>query len=344
MKRHLRRLLVSLVLVIAPAVPHSKTAFAQSSGDILSELRNGFRLKRATEVDQPFETAAASLKENFAGALEREFAKVTATGDLEAALAVKAELEALATTPVGEEPVTPPTTETLKKMRELYRGALEPLRQGRDANLLRLARAFLPEVEKAEQALTKSGDLDGALNVRAYRESLAAEFPAPAQAAPPGTPRAPIGAASRMTAGGHEIFDPVGIECVYGGPPSSSGGDSIREEHYILEADEGKGRLRLEFADPRFEETPDAVEQVTLRCRVATVANADTSDVIGVLYKGERVGSQAGARKGAELEIVLDKKVVGGPNPLRLEVVCGRNAVILEATASKRPYLTVKFR
>ncbi len=329
----------------------AKTSTAQSGEKVLSDLRLKFDAARSAEADRPFEESAASLREKYLSAIEREIARTGDAGDPDSALLARQELETIKATAVGEEPATEPPAGSLTSMRQVYRDHLQGLRRERDARLHRIAQAFLPEVTRAEGALCSAGDQAGALAVRAFGESLASDFPAPDQSeSSSSTVTAPVTAPvtgpvsdSRVTADGFELFDPIEVECIYDAAPSSSENEALRDDYYILEQDGGKGRLRIEFSDPRFASSLETVKAITLNCRVAEVTDAETTDTIKVSLNGKVIGFQLGAEEGTKVQIPLDKKAAGGANPIVLEVTCGENAVILETSGSKRPQLAIKF-
>lgn len=133
-------------------------------------------------LDQEFEAAyerinqpVAQLNASFAAALERLFESESAAGNLDNALAVKAEMEAF-----GDGSVFDPKAfddrvtdfEALENFRTTYRAERERLRGLGKGQREELLKSFQARLLGIERHFTESGDLEAAVWARNARESL----------------------------------------------------------------------------------------------------------------------------------------------------------------------------
>ena len=120
------------------------------------------------------------IKADYAANLDTVFKQIAATGDLDAALQVKAEKERIA---VGQDPTEAQKAgmpSALKAARDKYERALVPS-QTDQRNAENVARQrYLAELEQLQRQLTMRTELDKAALVKAERERIAKDYTPPA--------------------------------------------------------------------------------------------------------------------------------------------------------------------
>ncbi len=126
----------------------------------------------------PHLEAVQALDEKYAAALDRALEAATKAGNLDAALALRAEKKR-----VQDEAPLPPddkaANETLKPLRTTYRSSLSQLTTQREQRLQTLREKFLQALDAYQDELTRAKNLDAALAVRKRRELEAASAKSP---------------------------------------------------------------------------------------------------------------------------------------------------------------------
>ncbi len=171
MFRRLLPVVLSLLILRAQATPPPPE---------LVELQQTYTFLVAERVDTPHATGVEALNAKFLTALSTASEEARKAGKLPEVLAIEADkklLEAGKPPPATDDDKTP---ESLKKLRGIYRGALEKLDQQRTAYHAALQPAYTAKLQALESTLTKANRLEEAKVVLAYREAVAAGLPPPA--------------------------------------------------------------------------------------------------------------------------------------------------------------------
>ena len=136
-----------------------------------------------TEVSASFKKAADDLKKQYRTALDGRLITATRDGQLDVAVAVRAELQSLADggeIPTEDEAAVPAA---LKTLRAAYRKALAPLETGRLAKAKIVHERYDAILAQNQTLLTQRDRLDEAREIKAKREQLAAAWLEPLMSA-----------------------------------------------------------------------------------------------------------------------------------------------------------------
>jgi len=161
----------------------------------LAQLEAGFQARYATDVQKPYDTALTALNQSYvANGIARARAAAKTKGSLVEVTALDAEKTAIekgAGVPAEDSADTP---EPLKTLRGTYRSALAKITAERDAKAAPLLALYLKALDAHIAELTKTGKIDEAKQVQAFRDekatkkSTAAPVQAQAAALPTPTP------------------------------------------------------------------------------------------------------------------------------------------------------------
>lgn len=131
------------------------------------------------------ETPVSELKKSYADSLEKLMAEVTASGDLEKVIAIKAELDFL----VGKEGPRPDAGfPEFQRLRRIYDEQFGLRVAERDAKLEPLRAAYQQKLSALQVELTRAQRIDEALLVKSEAEKVAKGAPVPEKTAVPGSP------------------------------------------------------------------------------------------------------------------------------------------------------------
>lgn len=151
------------------------TLFAQSPSSAtqrLDTLQASFAASLKKRVSDAHEAAVARLNTSYNSALDRALAAATQAGKLEEALVIRDEKTRLAASgPMPADAGGDPAP--LKSLRDTYRAAIAKLEDTRDQTAAPLKAAYDKALASLQSDLTKAGDLDAALAVKAVRDGLA---------------------------------------------------------------------------------------------------------------------------------------------------------------------------
>jgi len=133
--------------------------------------------KAATErFDEECKKAVAALERSYCGALERLQKERTKAGDLDGALAAKAERERISahneTAEKDIKIISPP----LRRLRDTFDASLKKIVEDQTRRTLPAARKYIADLEALQSAITKRGDIEGALMVRSEKERFTTTF------------------------------------------------------------------------------------------------------------------------------------------------------------------------
>lgn len=165
----------AFAIIIMVAMCASASALAQDAavGDPAA-LQSAFEEKVNLEVLRPHRLAVSDLNAKFAAALDRLQQAAQKSGNLEQALAIKAERDDLLSGKYDPASDDAQTAEVLKPLRSTYRTALGRLELERDKKLRPLNDAFARQLETQLLALTKAGRLEEAAAAKNILKDLAA--------------------------------------------------------------------------------------------------------------------------------------------------------------------------
>ncbi len=169
------------------------TTVLQSAPPELAPLQEHY----ARAVTAPYEEGKVALETKYGSALAAAAKTAQQAGQLDEVLALTQEQKRLADRlPIPEEEDGAP--ESLKKLRIIYHGQTTRLAAELEASTTKLLPAYTEKLKELESSLTKVGRIPDALEVKTYRESLAAglvvvnspitEAPAPAENMPAAVP------------------------------------------------------------------------------------------------------------------------------------------------------------
>jgi formylglycine-generating enzyme required for sulfatase activity len=166
--------LLSPCLVLAILSLLSGVAFAQlAAAPSVASLQTMYEDKVKLDVLRPHEVAVADLNTKFAAALDRAQETAQKSGNLDEAVAIKKEKEAVLAG--GYSPSATEDTETpasIKTLRTTYRNTVAKLELERDKRWQPLKEALARSLNGVIDTLTKSGKLDEALVAKKLREEL----------------------------------------------------------------------------------------------------------------------------------------------------------------------------
>jgi hypothetical protein len=146
----------------------------------LEALRAPFDAKVKQEVQQIYDAGVVDLNTRYIAALDRAQETAQKSGNLDDALAIKSDKEAVALgsgVPATDDETTRPV---LKQLRGTYRVAIGRLDTERARRLQPLQASFARALDGLVVSLTKEGKLDEAMTVKRQRDALTA--PAAAEA------------------------------------------------------------------------------------------------------------------------------------------------------------------
>lgn len=215
----------------------------------LGELKSAFAAAVQNDASAAHELAVKDLNGKYAAALERAITSQTQAGKLDEALAVRAEkqlIDGQKALPADDADIA----ETLKPLRTTYRNTLAKLEADRDKRLAPLRAKYDQALAAYFAELTKAGDLDGALAVKAVRDALpSSQVPlAPKTTGPAPASRTAAPAATKAKAAKYDpaaaakiidwLFTCKGVAVV-----STDGGKTTKEAK--VTEDLPKGRFEL---------------------------------------------------------------------------------------------------
>lgn len=157
-------------------------AFAQSAPtSSVASLQSLYEDKVKLDVLRPHEVAVADLNTKFAAALDRAQETAQKAGNLDEAIAIKKEKEAVLaggySPSAAEDPKTPTSIKTL---RTTYRSTVAKLELERDKKWQPLKEALSQSLNSVIDMLTKSGKLDEAVAAKKLQAELLASKALPA--------------------------------------------------------------------------------------------------------------------------------------------------------------------
>jgi hypothetical protein len=156
----------------------AKDTSAKSNDLRLIQLEEAYAAAVEREVTLPHLEAVKSLDAKYAAALDRALEGTTQAGNLDAALALRAEkkrVQDAAPLPADDKDVSEP----LNTLRMTYRNTLSQLTTQRDQGQQPLREKYLQALDAYQAELTRAKNLDAALEVRKFREAEAASAKAP---------------------------------------------------------------------------------------------------------------------------------------------------------------------
>ncbi|HBJ85496.1 MAG TPA: hypothetical protein DDZ88_16785 [Verrucomicrobiales bacterium] len=167
---------LSPCLVLAVLSLLGDVAFAQSAAtSSVASLQTMYEDKVKLDILRPHELAVADLNTKFAAALDRAQETAQKSGNLDEAVAIKKEKEAVLaggySPSAAEDPKTPASIKTL---RTTYRNTVAKLELERDKRWQPLKEALARSLNGVIDTLTKSGKLDEAILAKKLREELLA--------------------------------------------------------------------------------------------------------------------------------------------------------------------------
>lgn len=164
------------------------------------------------EVDKPFRDQLSELNKNYVNALNLLSGKIQKAGNLEGILNIQQEIKSVETTGAPGTAEFPEHEDYRKK----YATAAKTIESNRNAAVNAVLNRQIPELEALKTALTKEGDLDGALRVARTIENLRSETTG-GQLAP--ATQAPVAPASGDTVPPGLVQTPISDGPLRGGPP-----------------------------------------------------------------------------------------------------------------------------
>ncbi|MGH2549702.1 MAG: hypothetical protein ACRDHN_09945, partial [Thermomicrobiales bacterium] len=135
----------------------------------------------------------ARFRKDYIDRLELLRKEITAAGDLDGVMAVKAELDRLAK---HEDPTVAQKAEMTGKLRgfrDAYEREREPINQAEETEKDQALTKYLAELEAVQQQMTKSNRLEKALAIKALREKILEKGEVPAAPVSSNAPSIPIG-------------------------------------------------------------------------------------------------------------------------------------------------------
>ena len=167
MKFQISLALLAAVVAIAPSI-----LAEENFGPEFAALKTQYDLRVKSDVQQVFDAAIADLNTKYTATLDRSLESAQKAGRLDDAVALKAEVEAIAQgkgVPAKDDDKTPAT---LKQMREAYRTSARRIELDRAKRLQPLQTTFAKSLDAVVTHLTSAGKLDEATALRKYRDAL----------------------------------------------------------------------------------------------------------------------------------------------------------------------------
>lgn len=328
--RSARVLLIPWLLV---AILLSTIKLSGQDSDELAAVKL-FRFKvdvRLAELDKPL----YELNARYRNYLGDQLSDYQNAGDAKGVAAVAEELRTFEERPSEALSALP----ELRRLQEIYRTSRSNLEKESVGPKLKWIRVLKEEGETLAGELTGAGKREEATQARVEVKRL------------DDLEKALVligdGKVSGLSNGdmedGYVVIYPVSSENEIGDP--AGGNAEIAEKYHIIEADQSRGRLLLEFDDRRLGDFQNPIVEMYLAMDVGEDRLSDTNAEIQVHLSGNKVvGSRQGAKKGEKLRIDLSLRELEEEEAFDLEVTCGNNAVLIEDEGPERPRLLVKFR
>lgn len=174
MKSEVLLALLAAVVAVAPSI-----LAVENFGPEFAALKTQYDLRVRSEVQQVFDAAIADLNAKYTAMLDRTLETAQKAGRLDDAVALKAEVEAIAQgkgVPATDDNKAPAT---LKQVRDVYRASASRIDLDRAKKLQPLQTAFAKSLDPVVTNLTSAGKLDEATALRKYRDALTAPVPPP---------------------------------------------------------------------------------------------------------------------------------------------------------------------
>lgn len=171
MKQPIVFVTVALLVSVCPGGASAQEAFPE-----LEELQSIFEAEMTERVTNPFNDGFAKLNLSYLTGLERELTSAKSAPDLDAALALDAEIKRLASQEIVPDE-DDEAAASLKRLRAIYRTELSKLERKRLAAEATLRAPYLTKLKDLEDRLTKAGNLEDAKAVQSYRKGLNADTP-----------------------------------------------------------------------------------------------------------------------------------------------------------------------
>ena len=170
----------------APAMPASPAASTSGSTPApsaptdpvsakLAELEKTFQDVYEKQVGASHKAAIATLNAQFTAALDRSIVTVSKAGKLEEGLALQNEKKLLQTAGAIADEDAADTPDSLKKLREAYRGSISPLFATREKLAAPVHAGYDRLLATYQDELTRASRLDEAARVKAVREHITAQ-------------------------------------------------------------------------------------------------------------------------------------------------------------------------
>ncbi len=159
-----------------PATASSK--LAKTTDPRILQLQEAYTAAIARDITPAHLEALQALDTKYTAALDRALEVATQTGNLDGALALRAEKKLIADhapLPAADAP----TAEPLNTLRLTYRSTLSQLTTQRDQRQQPLHEKYLQALEAYQDELTRAKNLDAALAVKKFREAEAASVNVP---------------------------------------------------------------------------------------------------------------------------------------------------------------------
>jgi hypothetical protein len=209
------------------------------------------------DVTDAFKAGFEKLRWQYSGALDAALAKAINAGDLDTAVAIRAERERFATSGVLPPKDGEKDPATVKQIRATTRQQILRLEQDAAARTKALHAQYDKVLEQAQTQLTQAGRLDDALLLKKNREAIAAKWLAGPTTAAAGLGQ-PAKRPSTTTGTGSGMQPPAGANLVKNGTfengidgwnlGTGTGGNSIAVDS--TERHNGKPSLRITNAEP----------------------------------------------------------------------------------------------
>ena len=165
----------SAVVIAVAAIVFANWSYSQTATiPEVAEMQAKYEEKVRLDVLRPHELAVADLNAKYAAALERAQESAQKAGNLDAAIAIKEEKEAVSSGRPMMQLDDAKAPASLKSMRATYQSALARLELDRDKSLLPLKDAYAKSLEALTVNLTKNGHLEEAMTLKKMREELLA--------------------------------------------------------------------------------------------------------------------------------------------------------------------------
>lgn len=145
----------------------AKPAAAAPADPRLAQMQASYETAREREVTARFQQSVKELDAKYIAALDRAMESATKAGNLDMALAFRGEKQRV----TSAKPLPSDDPEDLKPLRANYRAAFSQMEAQRKQHEKPLREKYIKELEAYQTELTRAGNLDGVLAVRALKES-----------------------------------------------------------------------------------------------------------------------------------------------------------------------------